>query len=56
MLVGVRRIWKDIHDMGVTKLYCVMEEVGPDDATDRAYDRTSCTVFDERGNIVSKGK
>ena len=56
LLIGVRKIWKDIYNMGTAQLNCVMEEAGPEDATDRAYDRTSCTIYDEKGNILSKGK
>ena len=56
LLVGVRKIFKNIYSMGTAQLNCVMKEVGPEDATDRAYYRTSCTAYDEKGNILTKGK
>lgn len=45
-----------IFDSGVVEVTRTMEEVGPIDATDRAYDRSSWAVYDGKGNIVAKGK
>ena len=54
--VGVKRMLKTIFDVGVVEMIHTMEEVGPTDATDRAYDQSSWTVYDDKGSIVSKGK
>lgn len=56
MAVGVKKTLRTYFDLGMAKINIVMEEVGPTDATDRAYDRSSWTVFDENGNIITKGK
>ena len=52
----MKKILKTIFDLGVVEMTGMVEEVGPADATDRAYDRSSWTVYDEKGNIISKGK
>ena len=54
--VGVKQTLKTLFDLGMAKISFVMEEVGPTDASDTAYDRSSWTVFDEKGTIITKGK